>query len=231
MQETPAKYALTGASEDYTLPVDRQRLHTATAQERLRIADLIDNLSEAQLATPSLCEGWDVKTVGAHLVSVLAEGTIKIGLLGWRRGGADRVIDELARRMAQLPATEIAANLRALADQTYWRPPPQASGLLAEVLCHSADIRIPLGLPFEPEPYVIARALDFLTCPAPIGVVPLGRLRGIRLHAYDIDRTWGDGLEIRGQAIELMMAAVGRTSALVPLDGPGLPLLRRRLSG
>ena len=219
------------ASEDYTLPVDRDRLHTATVQERLRLADLIDNLDEAQLATPSLCEGWDVKTVGAHLVSVLAEGTFKIGLLGWRRGGADRVIDELARRTARLPATEIAANLRMLADQTYWRPPPQASGLLAEVLCHSADIRIPLGLPFGPEPYLIARALDFLSGPAPIGVVPLGRLRGIRLRAYDIDRTWGDGQEIRGKATELMMAAVGRTSAFAALDGPGLPLLRRRIPG
>lgn len=211
--------------------MDRERLHTAIAQERRKIADLIDNLDQAQLATPSLCEGWDVKTVGAHLVSVLAEGTFKVALLGWRRGGADRAIDELARRTAEMPATEIAANLRALADHTYWRPPPQAPGLLAEVLCHSGDIRIPLGLPFKPEPYLIARALDFLTCPAPIGVVPLGRLKGIRLHAYDIDRTWGDGQEIRGQAIELMMAAAGRTSVLVTLGGPGLPLLRRRISG
>jgi hypothetical protein len=95
--------------------------------------------------------------------------------------------------------------------------------------CVIAETSESRGLPFEPEPYLIARALDFLTCPAPIGVVPLGRLRGIRLHAYDIDRTWGDGQEIRGRAIELMMAAVGRNSALVTLDGPGLPLLRRRL--
>jgi uncharacterized protein (TIGR03083 family) len=211
--------------------MDRDRIRTAIADTRRGIADVLDNLDGEQLATPSLCDGWDVKTVGAHLVSILTEGTFKVALLSWRRRSADRAIDEMARRTAQLPATEIAANLRALADHSYWRPPPQAAGLLAEVLCHSGDIRIPLGLPFEAEPYLIARALDFLTCPAPIGMVPLGRLRGIRLVAYDIDRTWGDGCEIRGQAVDLMMAAVGRTSALSSLDGPGVPLLRRRISG
>ena len=171
--------------------VERDQIHAATAQERRRIADLIDDLDEAQLATPSLCAGWDVKTVAAHLVSVLAEGTLRVTWLGARRGSPDRAIDELARRRAQRPAAEIAASLRDLADHRYWRPPPQAPGLLAEVLAHSGDIRIPLGLPFEPDPQPTAIALDFLTGPVPIGLVPLGRLRGIRLQATDIDRTWG----------------------------------------
>ena len=50
-------------------PVDPDQIFAATAQERRRIADLIDSLDEVQLATPSLCAGWDVKTVGAHLMS------------------------------------------------------------------------------------------------------------------------------------------------------------------
>jgi uncharacterized protein (TIGR03083 family) len=211
--------------------VERDQIHAATAQERRRIADLIDDLDEAQLATPSLCAGWDVKTVAAHLVSVLVEGTLRVTWLGARRGSPDRAIDELARRRAQRPAAEIAASLRDLADHRYWRPPPQAPGLLAEVLAHSGDIRIPLGLPFEPDPQPTAIALDFLTGPVPIGLVPLGRLRGIRLQATDIDRTWGKGQEIRGRSAELLMAAVGRNAVLDALDGPGLPSLRQRISG
>jgi len=219
------------ASGDYAPGVDRDRIHAAITQERRSIADLIDDLDEAQLATASLCGGWDVKTVGAHLVSFLAEGTIRVTRLGLSRGGSDGAIDKRARRGAQLPAADIAATLRELADHTYWRPPPQAPGLLAEVLCHSGDIRIPLGLPFEPDQHLTAIALDFLTGPMPLGVMPIGRLRGIRLHADDIGRTWRDGLEISGPAAELMMAAVGRTPALDSLDGPGLPLLRQRISG
>ena len=211
--------------------MERDQIHAATAQERRRIADLIDDLDEAQLATPSLCAGWDVKTVAAHLVSFLVEGTLRVTWLGARRGSPDRAIDELARRRAQRPAAEIAASLRDLADHRYWRPPPQAPGLLAEVLAHSGDIRIPLGLPFEPDPQPTAIALDFLAGPVPIGLVPLGRLRGIRLQATDIDRTWGKGQEIRGRSAELLMAAAGRNAVLDALDGPGLPSLRQRISG
>ena len=215
----------------YTRPMDRDRIHAAIAQERLCIADLMDGLDDTQLATASLCGGWDVKTVAAHLMSFLAAGTLRVTWLGMRRGSSDRAIDELARRAAHLPAAEIAGTLRELANHTYWRPPPQAPGLLAEVLSHSGDIRIPLGLPFEPDLQLTETALDFLTGPLPIGLVPLGRLRGIRLHASDIDRTWGDGQEVRGRAAELMMATVGRTTVLDTLEGPGLPQLRQRISG
>lgn len=213
----------------YPRPVDRDQIHAATAQERRRIADLIDDLDEAQLATPSLCAGWDVKTVAAHLVITLAGGIRRVMWLAARRGSPDRAIDELARRSAQRSATEIAASLRDLADHRYWRPPPQAPGLLAEVLAHSGDIRIPLGLSLDLDPQPTAIALDFLTGPVPFGLVPLGRLRGIRLQATDMDRTWGKGQEIRGPAAKLLMAAVGRTSVLDALDGPGVPVLRQRM--
>jgi hypothetical protein len=53
--------------------VDRDRSSAATAQERHRAADVIDDPDETQLAIPSLCTGRDVKTAGAHLVSYLAE--------------------------------------------------------------------------------------------------------------------------------------------------------------
>jgi uncharacterized protein (TIGR03083 family) len=193
--------------------VNGDQIHVATAQDRRRIADLIDDLDETQLATPSLCAGWDVKTVGAHLVSFLAEGTLRVTWLGARRGSQDRAIDELARRSAQRQAAEIAASLRDLADHRYWRPPPQAPGLLAEVLAHSGDIRIPLGLPFEPDPQLTATVLDFLTGPLPIGLVTLRRLRGIRWQATDMDRTWGEGPEIRGRGAELLMATVVSASS------------------
>jgi hypothetical protein len=60
--------------------------------------------------------------------------------------------------------------------------------------------------------------------------VPLRRLRGIRLCANDIKRTWRDGEEISGPAAALTLAVCGRTSFIDQLDGPGLPLLRQRIS-
>jgi hypothetical protein len=95
--------------------------------------------------------------------------------------------------------------------------------LLAEVLAHSGDIRIAIGRPFEPDPALVATALGFLTGPLPIGLVPLRRLRGIRLRATDIDYAWGEGREVRGRGSDLLMAAVGRTPVFDSLEGRTRP--------
>jgi hypothetical protein len=73
-------------------------------------------------------------------------------------------------------------------------------------------------------------ALDFLTGPRPLGFVPRGRLSGIALHGTDIGRSWGTGAEIRGPGAHLMMAVAGRVDLLPMLDGPGVAVLRQRLS-
>lgn len=66
------------------------------AAERCRLADLVDPLDEDALATPSLCAGWDVRTVAAHLVSVFADSFWTFQRAAIRYGGFNRAIDELA---------------------------------------------------------------------------------------------------------------------------------------
>jgi uncharacterized protein (TIGR03083 family) len=209
--------------------VDHEFVFAAGANERRHIATLIGELDDAQLATSSLCTGWDVKTVAAHLVSVFADSFWVFMRTAARRGSIARAIDELARHRAQLPTAEIIAALRRCAD--YPLSPPMFGPLdpLADILVHGGDIKIPLNLPFAPDPELAALALDFLAGPWPFGFVPLNRLRGISLHATDIDRTWRNGTQVRGPAAALMMAVTGRTALLHLLDGPGSPLLRRRL--
>jgi uncharacterized protein (TIGR03083 family) len=211
--------------------LDREFVFAAVADERRGIASLLDELDAAQLATPSLCAGWDVKTVAAHAVSTATDGTSTFLRLALRRRSMARAIDELARRRAELPAAEIVASLRQCADRRI--DPPLFGPLdpLADVLVHTGDIRIPLGLPFQPDPQRAALAMDFLTGWWPFAFVPLGRLRGISLRAGDIGRVWGSGAEIRGPVAALMMAVAGRTALLRMLDGPGLPRLVQRLSG
>ncbi|OBJ13016.1 maleylpyruvate isomerase family mycothiol-dependent enzyme [Mycobacterium colombiense] len=210
--------------------VDDKFVFAAVAEQRRQIANLIDGLDDAQLATPSLCVGWDVKTVTAHLVSVFADSFWVFMTTALRRGSMARAIDELARDRAQVPTAEIVAALRRCADHPLSPPLFGPLDPLADILVHGGDIRIPLNLPFEPEPQLSALALDFLTGPWRFGFVPLGRLRGISLRGNDIDRSWGKGAEVHGPVAALMMAVGGRTALLHLLDGPGLPLLRDRLS-
>jgi uncharacterized protein (TIGR03083 family) len=209
---------------------DREQIFAAVANERRQIASLVGGLNEIQLATPSLCSGWDVKTVAAHLACSVADGLSVQLRTALRRGSLARAIDEFARRRAQRPAAEIVATLRARAD---YRLSPSVFGPVApfaDILIHGGDIRIPLGLSFEPDPDHVAVALDFLTGLWPFGFVPLGRFSGISLRDNDTSRSWGQGAEVRGPAAALMMAASGRTALLDKLDGPGLQILRQRLA-
>lgn len=207
-----------------------ESVFAATADERRQIADLIGDLDPTQLATPSLCAGWDVKTVAAHLVSVTADGFWRFQRMALRCGGINNAIDALARQRAKLPAQQIADTLRERADHRLSPPITGPISGLTDVLVHGADIRIPLDLRFNPDPRRVALALDFLTGCWPLGFVPRGRLRGISLCASDIDRAWGKGAETRGPAAALMIAACGRTALFHLLDGPGLPILKGRLS-
>ncbi|GAB7144859.1 maleylpyruvate isomerase family mycothiol-dependent enzyme [Mycobacterium riyadhense] len=209
----------------------RDIVFAAVAEQRRQLASLLDDLDGAQLMTPSLCGGWDVKTVVAHVLSTIADGTPTFLRLAVRRGSMARAIDELARRRARLPVAELVADLHRHADRPISPPLFGPLDPLADVLVHGGDIRIPLGLSFDPDPWLAALALDFLTGPWPFGFVPLGRLRGLSLRATDVGQCWGRGAEIRGPAGALMMSVCGRTPLLHLLDGPGLPQLRDRLSG
>lgn len=211
-------------------PEEREWVFAAVADERRSIANLVEGLDDAQLATPSLCAGWDVKTVAAHLVSDFTDGFWGFLASGVRHVNIDRGIDALARRHAQATAAEIAATLRSGADNRLSPPITGPLSSLTDVLVHGADMRIPLGLPHQPDAQYVARVLDFLTSRTQLGFFPHRRLRGIALHDEDTGRTWGDGQAITGPGVALMLAVCGRTVAFDRLSGPGVSVLRSRLA-
>src|SRR5688572_33143091 len=119
-------------------PAERERVFEAVADERRSIARLIDGLTPDQLATESLCAGWDVKTVAAHLISDFADGFWGFIASGIRHGGIDRGIDALARRRARASAVEIAETLRRRADDRVSPPVTGPLSSLTDVLVHGA---------------------------------------------------------------------------------------------
>ena len=172
--------------------IEREQIFRSVAAERRSIADLIDTLDADSLATPSLCSGWDVKTVAAHLVSVFADNKPLAGSSGLLFGTADSTARSTNWRGAvpTTAAADIARTLRQRADHRLSPPVTGPLSGLTDVLVHSGDIRIPLDLPFRPYEEEVSWALDFLTGPRPLEFVPRGRLRGIALHSTDIGRSW-----------------------------------------
>ena len=207
----------------------RERVFAAVAAERRGIAELIDGLDSEQLATPSLCAGWDVKTVAAHLVSDFEDGFRGFLASGLRHGSIDRGIDALARRRAQASAADIAGTLRRRAEHRLSPPITGPITGLTDVLVHGADMRIPLAIAHRPNPEHVTWVLDFLTGRTQLGFFTRGRLGGIALIDEDTGRSWGTGDTLVGPGEALMLAACGRTAAFDRLTGPAVPVLRARL--
>ena len=200
-------------------------------QERSALIDDLSGLTPDQWETPSLCGGWSVHDVAAHLVDNAR--TTRVGLVVAMiraRFDFDRQNAQgLARAKGATP-TETLSRLREVAGRTTTPPAPLDSRLVEEVV-HGEDIRRPLGLtrPYPPE--VVERALrhQARTSVAMGGGKQL--VAGLRLRAADDELVVGDGVDVVGPALSLLLAVSGRTVALDDLSGPGVARLRSALSG
>ena len=192
------------------------------ARLRRQFADRIETLDEAAWNSASWCSGWKVRDVVAHLVRG-AEGSLwsMVGdvLLGGLK--PDRAVGEAARRLGDVPVPELADRLRN-AGEGGFRPPgfPEAMGL-ADVLVHSADAFRPLGLDVDAPPADAIPVLDAFWRRGRM-VVHAEPQRGRRLVATDLDWVRGDGPEVRGKAIDLVLLVANRRQVLPSLEGPGL---------
>jgi uncharacterized protein (TIGR03083 family) len=202
----------------------------AIADERRRVADLVASLSPAQLEVRSLCGEWTVKQVAGHLLAAISKPPVSLPLMILRSGFRLHVANaRVAVLMAERPAADLAAGLRRNADNPFKPPVVGHPGQLTDLQVHGQDMRRPLGLPHGLRLDRIRVSLDFLTGGRAVGFVPRRRPAGLRFEATDLDWSWGSGATVCGPAEALMMAITGRTVALGELDGPGVPVLGRRL--
>jgi uncharacterized protein (TIGR03083 family) len=212
--------------------VDNEAVFAASGAERRAFAAVLAGLDAQQLATPSLCGGWDVATVGAHLASAITT-RLPVFMLAMvrNRGSFDRANDWTARQAAKRPIAVTIDILERNADSRFTPPGTGPRAPLTDVLVHSGDICRPLGLAHDPPADHVATALAFLAGPRPVGFVRRGTLTGLHLVADDLDVDFGAGDVLSGRGVDLMMAVCGRTQALGQLAGPGVATLQSRLAG
>jgi uncharacterized protein (TIGR03083 family) len=198
------------------------------AERSALIADLA-GLTDRQWETPSLCAGWSVHDVVAHIVA--SAKTSKLGF-AWEFARArfdfDRFTAEgVERERAERPA-ETLDRLRAVLDRTV-SPPAPADSRLVEMIVHGEDIRRPLGLSraYPQEAVADALRLQIRTSEGFGGGKEL--VAGLALVADDADFTAGTGPEVRGPLLALLLVASGRDVAAAELRGSGVEILRERL--
>ena len=104
-------------------------------------------------------------------------------------------------------------------------PPAPLDSRLVEQVVHGEDIRRPLGITHSYSQDAVLRSLRLQArTPAAFGGAR-ELVSGVRLTATNADVSIGDGPDVTGPALSLLLAASGRRVALDDLDGPGVPAL------
>jgi uncharacterized protein (TIGR03083 family) len=203
------------------------------ADERRVIADMADGLDAEQLATNSLCEGWTVRDVVAHVTVPLTVTFREVAGASLRSAGnLNKAIGGLTSTRAAKPLPELTALLRERAERHYTPPTLGPEAPLTDLLVHGLDMRRPLGLERQLPPEAVACALDFLVSKKGVrGFTKRGITKGLRFEADDLDWSWGDGETVTAESDDLLLALTGRRTELASLSGGGADELRGRLAG
>jgi uncharacterized protein (TIGR03083 family) len=195
------------------------------AADRRELAGVLDTLTPAQWAGPSLCAGWTVAHVVAHLTMPFRI-TDEEFARGVQAAGGDFTVfsDGVAERDSKLPTADLVALLRDNAE-TPWSPP--GGGLAAALshdIIHGLDIAWPLGIRCPIADQAMITVLDLMVSPHEHSVfgVPLD---GLELRATDLDWSAGSGAAVLGGSRDLLLLVANRRIPMGALSGPGTRLL------
>jgi uncharacterized protein (TIGR03083 family) len=200
----------------------------AIRAERASLVDALAGLPDDAWQRPSLCTGWSVREVVAHLIAT-AQMTPPVFLgrmiaSGFRfpamtAGNIRRVLDGRTN-------SDLVTTYRSLVDARS-APPGPATSWLGETVVHGEDIFRALGGYRDHATAHLTAVADFYTG-SNLLIGARNRIAGVRLHATDTDWSHGSGPEAAGPMVALVMAMTGRRPAFDDLTGDGVAVLRDR---
>jgi uncharacterized protein (TIGR03083 family) len=193
--------------------VDSDTLWGHIDAQRAALCDLLAGLDDEQWAEPSLCAGWTVRDVAAHLT--FAQARLGAMLVPFVTAGLRP--DVMIRRTAvasPLSREEIISTVRGFIGSRRHVATVSEREPLVDILVHGQDIAVPLGLdhpmPVEAARVALERVLQ-------LNRRPVVRLRppldGYRLVATDTGWCTGRGTLVEGPTRWLLMHAAGREVA------------------
>lgn len=211
--------------------MDRDEIAAATRVERHRLCDFLDELDDAEWTTPSLCSAWNVREVVAHLTTTTRETVGSVAKAAIKaRGSFDRMTADGARdRAPRFTTVELVQQLRESAESSRRMPGSGPMDPLMDVLVHGQDIARPLDRRHLVRTEVAAPVLTYVAANRMLGGPK--RLAGLGLAATDASWSSGEGLQVRGGAVDLLLVATGRSAGLAGLTGDGVDRLAERLGG
>ena len=209
----------------------------AIDDQRTRTADLLEGLSTEQWHHPSLCQGWTVRHVAAHLTLQQQAIRYVVEFMAHhprmlRSVTLNATIHDSAVLQAQLLSSqEVIARIRAMIGSRRHNAFVTPLETLTDILVHGQDIALPLGLDLTIRPAAgeLAATRRWDTRGTWLSMVNRRLpLDGHRLTATDITWTRGEGPEVVGPIGALLLLLTGRDAALEQLTGAGADDQRSR---
>ena len=180
------------------------------------LADVLQTQPASVADAPSLCAGWSVKHVLAHMTMAARYDGPAFGRELAAAGQDFQVVSEtVARRDGDLPFRQLLADLRS-DTLAAWAPPGGgAMGALTHAVIHGLDITSALGRPRTSDDQATELVLAAMTdgVAAHFGTSASGH----RLQATDLEWQFGEGPTTEAPAADLILALAGRAR-------PGLDL-------
>jgi len=209
------------------MSADEKSLMDMAYDERADLAAFLETLTPQEWHAPSLCDGWTVKDVVAHMVSY--EELTTFGLV--KRFAKGRVVhaNEVGvEEFAPMSPQELMEFLG-----RHLRPRGLTAGFggmiaLVDGTVHHQDIRRALGHPRTVPVDRLERILPLVPGNPRLGAGR--RIRGLRLRATDVTWQHGNGPEVSGTGEALLMAMTGRHEAVNELTGPGQATIAGRVT-
>ena len=196
--------------------------------ERVALIGDLENVSDSQWSTQSLCSAWTVRDVLAHMTTT---AKMTPGRFVGRFAGTGFQFNAMNEKgvKEELGATpaDTLAGFKAQLDRTT-APPGPLDAMVGEIVIHSQDIRRPLGIAHTFQPEALTLVGDFVIR----GNLLLGgkrRATGLTLNATDVDWTRGAGPAVNGPLASIILALTGRKAGLADLSGDGLEILAARI--
>lgn len=207
------------ASDDV---MDRDQVWQVIDAQRLSLAGLLEQLSADEWRQPSLCTGWTIRDVAAHLTLQQLGLGGAMGMMARWRGSLDRTIRDAACRRAAQPTEQIIDQIRGTAGSRRHNIGVTYLETLTDILVHGQDIAIPLGRRHDMPPRAAAVAASrVLSMRWPPPLPAARKVAGFRLTATDISWSAGEGPEVRAPMGAILLVCAGRLVAVPQLSGEG----------
>jgi uncharacterized protein (TIGR03083 family) len=195
--------------------------------ERQSLSDFLGTITPEQWTTPTWCTKWNVQELVAHLTAAgnitaphFFGGFIKTGF------NFDKFVEGDLEHFNGGSDADVKARFDKIIMSTR-KPPGPAYVALGEVMVHGEDIRRAVGARGEhPAEHLTTLAESYKKTGAPLRAKK--RLEGLKVTATDLDWTSGEGPEVRGPCMSLILAMVGRADALADCEGDGVGTLKSR---